>query len=474
MHLVRTTWIPALLTLAACSNSPRTLEEIGVSVRVPTPLCCTVGTAGVAGTIELTNESQSDDVSLSVSAPAGVSINSPAFTPTDPRRGSVVVPAGSTVSLEVFVATCPDPDFASVSIFGINEAVEHIDMLVKDPPPDDTLPDLLVPVNVTALESIRNVFDLGFATGPSAWVAGSDGFTQVDLTTGSIVTQTGADSVQFDKFNDPSGIFGVAPLRYESGGTTEEGIFTYGSSSGTFQPLLAAGWANFVQLAFQQGVSDASYLIGKSGGHQIIVSHGGVSSFHYDEVAGSWTRTILANSVAGGALSTVARERADERLAVTDGMPGALYLLTGDDPAVTPTKIADLENGPRLIRAAGRLAVVSNHDSDSLTLIRWELDGTVEVLGSCAVGDGPLGIDVRLVPQGIAIVSTGQNDNTYTITVVDPTTLVVVSKITKPVPTGLTGPAYASWFNDTQIMIAGNTSNNVALVNVSTELDGDA
>lgn len=158
---------------------------------------------------------------------------------------------------------------------------------------------------------------------------------------------------------------------------------------------------------------------------------------------------------AGNAVSALASGPAEDTYVVTIGTPGSLWVhRAADRPAGAATKIGDVENDPRRLRRFGNLLVTSNFGSDSLTVARAD---TRVIVRHVPVGDGPVGIDGKLLGNGdIAIVSTGFNDNTYTITVLTAAG-DVVSSATSAVPEGGLAPGHAIWHED-GILISCNGS----------------
>lgn len=100
-------------------------------------------------------------------------------------------------------------------------------------------------------------------------------------------------------------------------------------------------------------------------------------------------------------------------VAITNGTPGKILRHPATGTAgETPQEIGNAGNSPRRIRCAGNVCAVSNFASDSLTILTWSAQDVVAIVGSVAVGDGPVGIDIRPRTDGnFEVVSTGLNDN---------------------------------------------------------------
>jgi hypothetical protein len=87
---------------------------------------------------------------------------------------------------------------------------------------------------------------------------------------------------------------------------------------------------------------------------------------------------------------------------------------------------------------------VSNFGSDSLTIVTWDGQATAAIAGTVAVGDGPVGIGLVADGANVKVISTGFNDNTYTVTTLGPTG-TMLSNVTSPAPAGCTNPGHAIW-----------------------------
>lgn len=182
----------------------------------------------------------------------------------------------------------------------------------------------------------------------------------------------------------------------------------------------------------------------------------------------------------GGPVSAFRWQAGGQTVFVTDGQPGELWSHPGTGTlagtATPATKIGNLGNGPRQIRFLGEIGVVSNFDSGTLTIVRRESSGTVTILGTVDVGDGPIGLDLRQNDAGdIEVLSTGFNDHTYTLTVLSPTGAVVGTPVTRTVPEGGLNPVHAIFVNDsgTRISISCNGSDEVLIFDLPTSWSRD-
>ena len=205
---------------------------------------------------------------------------------------------------------------------------------------------------------------------------------------------------------------------------------------------------------------------GSSGGVMANYTTGNVDFLGFDAGSGFFTITAQISKFSmtaapGNAVSAVTTGPVEDVFIVTEGTPGALLV---HHPAARPfgqaVKIGDVQDNPRRLRIFGNLLVNSNFGSDSLTVTRLD---TLAIVGHVPVGDGPVGIDGKILANGdIAILSTGFNDNTYTITVFT-TAGVVVSSETKPVPDGGLAPGHAIFYKD-GVLISCRDTNEIIFI----------
>jgi hypothetical protein len=167
-------------------------------------------------------------------------------------------------------------------------------------------------------------------------------------------------------------------------------------------------------------------------------------------------------------VSAYMHQTAGPVLVATDGTPGELLVQNNfASPLTAPSKIGNLGNSPRRIRCLPPICAVSNYDSDNLTIVTWDGTSTPAIVPTAVtVGDGPVGIDLIQSGANVAVVSTGFNDSTYSITVVSPAG-AAISNTKTAAPAGCTGPGHAIWLNDAggrKIAMTCNTSDNWAVV----------
>jgi hypothetical protein len=130
---------------------------------------------------------------------------------------------------------------------------------------------------------------------------------------------------------------------------------------------------------------------------------------------------------------------------VIDGTPGKLWI-TKPGTNDVGTLVGNTGNSPRRIRClpSHNLCAVSNFASDTLTIVQWNGLGNASIVGEVAVGDGPVGIDLVAAGANVKVISTGFNDDTYTITTLEPDG-DQISNVTTPSPVGCNNPGHAIW-----------------------------
>ena len=157
----------------------------------------------------------------------------------------------------------------------------------------------------------------------------------------------------------------------------------------------------------------------------------------------------------------------DPVLVLTRDQQSGLYLAKFNESDNRPnvTRVADVGLDARKVRCveadSGTLVcAVSVFGDDRLAILTWDGETAPTMQGFADVGDGPVGIDLRLLANGnIAVVSTGFNDNTVTVTEVAPSGSVV-SNNTRPVLEGCQSPGHAIFIQDSKsIKVVGTCFN---------------
>jgi hypothetical protein len=132
-------------------------------------------------------------------------------------------------------------------------------------------------------------------------------------------------------------------------------------------------------------------------------------------------------------------------LVLTNGAPGQVHLA---DPALNyfgrVTTVANVGDDPVRLRCLEGVCAVTNNGSDTLTILTWDGGDAATVTETVPVGDGPIGLSLRKIGDSIVILSTGQNDDTYSVTAVSATGQLL-SNVTSPILAGCDGPAHIIW-----------------------------
>lgn len=149
------------------------------------------------------------------------------------------------------------------------------------------------------------------------------------------------------------------------------------------------------------------------------------------------------------------------------GAAGKIFVGDSQNTSMNLSSVATVGTDPRRMRHAEEIVAVSNFGSDDLTVLLWQ--GTTVTVGetSIPVGDGPVGIDlIRLSNGNTAISSTGFNDDSYSITIVDASGNLV-SNDKFDVPFEGTAPGHATWTRrgeEIWIIVSCNASGDVILI----------
>jgi hypothetical protein len=330
------------------------------------------------------------------------------------------------------------------------------------------------PDGLTLGEAANNVGSFGLPPGNRIAIAAAEGYYIVDAITDQIPT-AGSALLSFTSFVPNVPLYGVLVLPDPLGGDADA-LFTHGPTGTTrrsFDPI--AGDFGPTQITPRPGfnATDAVQFGGDpaaQGAVWVNFTGGQVFAEVPQDFSGQvlYDPTLLASSTAfagasGKAISAFAWsltfDQATGNLAagstgrlaaVTDGQPGQLYLVDPATPQDAATLVGGVGNDPRRIRClpSRSLCAVSNFGGDSLTIVRWDGGTTISIAGTVAVGDGPVGIDLREDGANTAVISTGFNDDTVTVTVLAADGSVI-SNATTPAPTGCASPGHATWLRNT-------------------------
>lgn len=262
------------------------------------------------------------------------------------------------------------------------------------------------------------------------------------------------------------------PLKRSGGTVATDGLVEFGSTGGTLHLWDDQGqdWFGFSQaIVFSTSALDANPYAETRGG-LTVATPGYIRTIEWDDVNGftSIGSDLFSSDfpgIPGGFVSSQARAQAGPLLVLSDGSPGQLFL-HDRTPGNAGTSLGAVGMTPRRVRMAGGIFAVTAQGSDSLFVGTWDVSDNVALTDGAAVGDGPVGVDLVDLENGnVAAVTTGFNDNTYTVTVIDGTTGAVVSSTTTAAPAGIVNPAHASFLDtDHKIIITGYGSDNYAVV----------
>ncbi|HEX5138489.1 MAG TPA: hypothetical protein VFY93_16065 [Planctomycetota bacterium] len=291
-------------------------------------------------------------------------------------------------------------------------------------------------------------------------LAGSNGWAVVNGVTGATVNDKGLQL--------PVARY-AAEVLHEPGGTIAAFAVGPGVAAMTHWDSASSSFGA-TQLSFGgSNVTDFRPFDAGDGGTVTDYTAGSVYFMVFDAASGLFAQADSAqrvdafalSSATGKAISATAAALDQRTYVVTDGTPGQLwYHDPADRPLGAATLIGEVGDDPRRVRRTGSLLVVSNFTAKTLSVARTD---TLAVVTTVDVGDGPIGIDLKDLPSGdIAVVSTGFNDDTYTITVLTADGQVV-SSTTAPVPDAGTGPGHAIWFQD-GVLISCKTSGTLVFV----------
>lgn len=317
----------------------------------------------------------------------------------------------------------------------------------------------ILPIDVESPDAISHVGAFGLPPG-FITVAGANGFVILDPLTGAIPTVGNATLSFVNGFlyqdllgtlvvPKPTGDGADAMFAYRN--TTGGSIQTYVPEMGGFgaTALLNPAYRDAVPLGNDPTQTEA-----------LVTSTSGVQRFTWTDFGnpGGGLFPTLENAimrfsgggVSGPPISAFAYPDSTRILAVTTGTPS--FLVKGDpaSPFTLVAIVGEVGTGPRRIRCLAGVCAISNFGSGSLTFATWDGGESVAITGSQTVGDGPIGIDLRMLEDGnISVASTGFEDSSYAITVVSPAGTVVTSEI-RPAPDGCERPGHALWLGDPQ------------------------
>ncbi len=359
-------------------------------------------------------------------------------TCSDVGTGVIFVRVGSNGVSGLFLAAIVGS--SSVLDFALKVSVE---CTTPPPPPPAVEPGLFdTPGGLTDAEAIALIENLANLSGQKLAVfTGAEGYVVSDLVT---------HEVKRTKMS-AAPLFGVAAISQDPPGPdSDAALFAFGQDSSFVDEYSATNGAfsGFV-LTIQGTVTDAFPAGGTPNGGEIpYVNEFGVNFLAFNDQFGDYEPTEEVIPVSG-AVSAFEQVAGGPVLVVTrDPTQGELFFAPRDGSP--PLGIGPIGADSRRIRCSVPVCAVTNFAGDTLTIVLWDGMNMPTLIGTVAVGDGP--VDLGLVQLGngdVGIVSTGFNDNTYTETEVAPDGSVV-SNTTTPAPDGCTQPAHAEYLTDSE------------------------
>jgi hypothetical protein len=287
-------------------------------------------------------------------------------------------------------------------------------------------------------------------------VAGENGLVFLDPLGGTIPTAGNATLSFLNGFTYQN-LLGAIVVKHPLG-TDADAIFAYNATTGASVQSYVPDFEDFGATGLLFGTyRDAVHLGDDPEQSEALVT---ATSFVQRVV---WTdfgsgelfpmlETALGNFTGAGVpASAFAFPALTRILVVTNGTPGKLAIGNPAVPSTAVTVVGEVGDEPRRIRCLGGICAISNFGSDSLTLATWDGGTGVAIVGTQAVGDGPIGLD--LLPDGtnVVVASTGFHDSTYTLTTLAPDGSVLASE-TRPVPVGCDQPGHALWLGDRLVL----------------------
>jgi hypothetical protein len=151
-------------------------------------------------------------------------------------------------------------------------------------------------------------------------------------------------------------------------------------------------------------------------------------------------------------------------------LPGALWLFDPTEPFDDQhdMKVGSVGIVPNQLRCLRGVCVVTNFDSPgSITTVSWTAPGATPVVrGTQPVGDAPLGVDLIPDPAGggVLALTTGQFDNSFTVTEIAADASVITSTTTPLTDCLSPGNARFTDGDGSHVMVACGGSDKVVIV----------
>jgi hypothetical protein len=317
----------------------------------------------------------------------------------------------------------------------------------------------LVDPGVDGPDALAHTNTFGLPPGDRVVVGGTNGLAVVEPLTGT-VPSVGNASLAFLNLPGFSNLIGALVIQHPTV-AEQDAFFGYGTNTGFARVYVPQNQDFGSTLLLGSGFTDAVHLGSDPAQEAIAVrSSGGgaIARFRFVDFGGGQYFpsandfvSSFAFSGIGTPISAYADPTSSRVLVALAGAPGKLVIA---DPALQApfgtVTVGDLGDDPRRVRCLAGVCAISNRTSNTLALALWDGGANASITGTTPVGDGPIGIDLRALGGGqTAIASTGFDDDTYTITVVDSAAAVVASATTAA-PAGCTQPSHPLWLGDAE------------------------
>lgn len=288
-------------------------------------------------------------------------------------------------------------------------------------------------------------------------IAGAEGYVVIDLLNGGILLDE-------TDVNNSGPLFGVVGATQEPPGSSAALLLAFGQNDYIFNRFDRFGSVVSSNLSTFDAYPAAGEPVGAN-----VVSYvqpnRGVKFWIYDDNQGIYIPTATAKEFddalfEGELVSAYLHNNTfpiGPTLVLTREQQSGLYLTMFNESDNSPnvTRVADLGLDARKVRcvevSSGNLiCAVSVFGDDRLAILTWDGETEPTLVDFVDVGDGPVGIDLRLLAnRNIGVVSTGFNDNTVTITELSPSGDVVGNN-TQPVLEGCQSPGHAIFVHDSE------------------------
>jgi hypothetical protein len=292
-----------------------------------------------------------------------------------------------------------------------------------------------------------------WADGYVAAFSGASGWSVVDLLTGDVLHNSTGLTGDF---------FGVAAASQEPPGSTSTAVFVAFGGNGQAVQNVINGAFTATQIGF-----GTTYDASPAGGRKIsdvipfVRPASGVGFVAYDGAANAYLPTAeqVPAPPSGELVSAYLHDGSGTNLG--GGLPPNLLLTRGVQSTVwlnqrdgsASTNVLTLGLDARKLRCivvpgGGALCGVTLFGADQVATFLWDGASVVTATATVNASDGPVDLDLRLLPNGnIALLTTGFNNGSVVEAELTPAGALVSSE-TATVPTGCTGAGHAVYVED--------------------------